>query len=229
MALSQNQFAQTVIQGVCTLMLQPNTISCEIDASSAGSLVSGQPMKMVDSAGGIPKIVEIAADTDDIFCFINYNQKNAVFNAGDKVEVSMFRGNIQWMTASAAISRNAKVMAVLSGVKVATATVGKTVVGRALDKASTNGDLIRVLIDLPAVDLEFVQAANVAANTFTPVAAAAASTPGGATPTAANVDTGIATAVAALVTSTNTALTALQTTLNAEIAALKAAQLQASA
>lgn len=233
MALSQNQFAMTVIQGVCTLQLQPNTISCEIDSTSAGSLVPGQAVTMVDSSNGIPKVVEAAANTDDIFGFINYNQKNATFSAYDKVEVSIFRGNVMWMTVSAAVARWAKLMIVVSGSKVATATVGKTVIGRALDKASANNDLIRVFIDLPATNLEFVQAANVAALagtltgtvTGTIVNVAAAACAGGSTPSAAQVDT----AVAALSLSTNLALKELQTILNAEIAALKAAELQADA
>lgn len=238
MAININQFSQTVVQGVLALALEPNTITCEIDTTSAGSLVPGQAVKIVDSLYGIPKVVEIAADTDDIFGFINYNIKDATFGVGARCEISMFRGNVMWMTVSAAVARNAKVMAVVSGSKVATATVGKTVIGRALDKASTNGDLIRVIIDLPAPELEFVQAANVAAlagtltgtvvGTIVNVAGTGGSTPGASSPTAANVDTGIATAIAPLVTSTNLALKELQTTLNAEIAALKAALLQAS-
>jgi hypothetical protein len=146
---NQNQFAQTAEQGQLDLRFNPNTISVEIDSSSAGGLVAGQAVKIVDSLGGVPKVVECADDSDDVFGFINYNIKNAVFDASMKAEISFYRGNVMYMTASAAIARNAKVMIVVASKKVATATTGNMIVGRALDKASADGELIRVLIDLP--------------------------------------------------------------------------------
>lgn len=149
MVLNQNQFQQSPVQGQLDLLVSSSTIACQIDSSSAGNLVPGQAMKMVDSAGGVPKIVEAAADTDDIFCFLNFNQKDQDFDAYDAVEVSYFKSNVMYMTASAAIARNAEVMVVIASKKVATATSGKRIVGRALDKASADGDLIRVLINLP--------------------------------------------------------------------------------
>jgi hypothetical protein len=149
MTLSQNQFAQTPIQGLLDLRFNVNSISAEIDAGSAGGLVPGQAVKLVDSAGGIPKVVECAADTDDVYGFINYDIKSQSFEAGDRVELSVMRDNVMYMTASAAIARGAKIMIVVAGNKVATATSGKTIAGRAFDKASADGDLIRVTIDLP--------------------------------------------------------------------------------
>jgi hypothetical protein len=53
------------------------------------------------------------------------------------------------MTASAAIVPNAKVAIVVASNKIVTASTGMMIVGRALDKASADGDLIRVIIDLP--------------------------------------------------------------------------------
>lgn len=149
MAQTMNQFNQAPVQGMLDLRFNPNTISCAIDVSSAGSLVPGTAVKVVDNAGGVPKVVECAADTDDVFGFINYNIKNAKFNAYDAVEISAFRDNVMYMTAGAAIARNAKVEIVVASVKVITATSGKTIVGRAYDKAAADGDIIRVVIDLP--------------------------------------------------------------------------------
>jgi hypothetical protein len=131
------------------LRMNSQSIACQVDSSSAGGLVPGQAVKMVDLGGGIPKVVECAADTDDVFGFINYDIKSQAFAVGDKVEVSALRGNVMYMTASAAVARNAKVMIVVASKKVAVATTGKTIVGRALDKAAADGDLIRVVIDLP--------------------------------------------------------------------------------
>lgn len=149
MALNQNQFALIPIQGMMDLRFNPAVISAQIDTSSAGGLVAGQPVKMVDSAGGVPKVVECAADTDDVYGFLVYDLKQTVFAIGAPVEVACMRDNVMFMTASAAIARNAQVEIVLSGVKVATAASGKRIVGRALDKAAANGDVIRVTIDLP--------------------------------------------------------------------------------
>jgi hypothetical protein len=50
-----------------------------------------------------------------------------------------------FMEASAAIARGADLEIVPTGVKVVTKTTG-TSIGRALDKATADGDLIRVLI-----------------------------------------------------------------------------------
>lgn len=144
MSQLQNQFGMTREQGELDLSAMNDIIACEIDTTSAGSLPPGQAVKIVDSAGGVPKVVECAADTDDVFGFIKYDMRKATFSALDRVEIATGVGSVMYMTASAAIARNAKVMIVVASDKVATATSGKTIVGRALDKAAADGDLIRV-------------------------------------------------------------------------------------
>lgn len=154
MALTQNQFSQSTVQGVLDLKFNGQTVSAQVDATSAGGLIPGQAVKMVDSAGGIPKMVECAAVSDDVFGFINYDLKSQSFGVGDKIEISCMHGNVMYMTSSAAIARNAKVMLVISGSKVATAAgSGTVVVGRAFDKATAANQLIRVIIDLPGIAL----------------------------------------------------------------------------
>ena len=145
---SQNQFKQTAEKGQLDLRFNPSVISCQIDASENGTLVPGQAVTLVDSAGGIPKVVAAAADTDAIFGFISYDIKSKSFKAEDRCEVVFHRGSIMFMESSAAIARGAKVMTVISGQKVATATAGKTAVGIALDKATAGSQIIRVLVDL---------------------------------------------------------------------------------
>lgn len=150
MALNINQFAQSVVKGVMDLSVGTKSVlACQVDSSSAGNLIPAQAVKLVNVASGIPNIVECSADTDDVFGFIAYNIKDQEFDAGAKVEVAMGRTGVMYMEASAAIAVNAPVMIVVSGQKVATATAGKMIIGRALDKASASGDLIRVMIDLP--------------------------------------------------------------------------------
>ena len=149
MALNINQFAQSVVQGVLDMLQPVATISAQIDVSSAGGLVAGQPVKIVNSVGGVPKVVECAANSDDVFGFINYDLKTSVFNAYAACEISYFKGNVMYMTSSAAIARNAEVAIVISGVKVVSATTGMMIVGRALDEATAANQLIRVIINLP--------------------------------------------------------------------------------
>lgn len=150
MAQQLNQVKQEPVQGELELALQPNTISCQVDSGSA-TLIPGQAVKMVDSAGGVPKVTAVTADTDDVFGFVNYSMKDQDFPALAKVEISMFRGNVMYMTSSAAIARNAKVMVVVTGSKVATRASTGICIGRAFDKATAGDQLIRVLIDLPGV------------------------------------------------------------------------------
>lgn len=151
MSQLQNQFSQSAVKGLLDLRFNPSVMSCQVDASELGSLVPGQAVTMVDSADGIPKIIAAADDEADVFGFIVYDVKSDVYVAGDRCEVAFASGNVMYMLSDAAIARYAQVMPVISGVEVATATLGdKAIIGRALDKASAGGQLIRVLIDLPA-------------------------------------------------------------------------------
>lgn len=151
-----NQFSQTSQQGALDLQQQPSTISCQVDSTQATPLVPGQAVTCVNSLGGVPKVIAAATDASDIFGFVNYNVKggnSGTFAAGSYLEISAFRGNVMYMTASAAIARNAQVAVVISGQKVVTATTGQTVVGRAVDAGAANNSLMRVYIDLPGVVL----------------------------------------------------------------------------
>jgi len=147
--VSQNQFEMAPIQGQLTLQLNTNTIPCQVDTTVVAPLVPGQPVKVVDSAGGQPKVIGAALDTDDIFGFVNYSIKDSAFPALAQLEISAFQDNVMYMTAGAAIARNASVEVVIASKKVVTAASGKRIVGRALDKALADGDLIRVVIMLP--------------------------------------------------------------------------------
>lgn len=138
--------------GELDLRFNVNSLSAKIDASSAGSLLPGQGVKVVSSGPSlIPSVVECALNSDDCFGFINYDIKSVSFNVGDKVEISVLQGNVMYMTASAAITQNAKVAQVISlgNPQVVTATTGMMIVGRALDAATAAGQLIRVAIILP--------------------------------------------------------------------------------
>jgi len=149
--LNQNLFAQVPVLGMMDLKFNTQTISAEIDSSQVGSLVAGQAVKLVDSAGGVPKVVACTANSDLVFGVIAYDLKDQSFVAGSKVEIAAGFGNVMYLTANGAISRGAKVSLDSSGVGTVVASAsGHPTMGWAYDKGVNVGDLIRVYLVLPA-------------------------------------------------------------------------------
>lgn len=144
---SSNQFKQSPEKGLLDEKIGAQIFPCSVDDSEAGTLVPGQAVKMVDSIGGVPKVIASTAQTDDHFGFVQYDYRKTTFKAGDALEI--VRKGILILEASEAIARNGKVSAVISGAKVEAADTTEIIIGRALDKATANGDLIRVIVDLP--------------------------------------------------------------------------------
>lgn len=149
MALNSNQFAFEAVQGQVDLQqVNANVFSCQIDKDEAATLVAGEAVSVVDSAGGVPKVEQLSGDTDEAFGFITRNLKDAEFVAENRVEIAR-SGTVIWMTAGAAIARGAKVEYDVSAVKVITSAGTNPIVGIAYDKAGADGDLIRVLLTEP--------------------------------------------------------------------------------
>lgn len=146
-----NQFGMASIRGQLDLPYNVNTRSVQIDESEEGELYAGSPVKIVNSAGGVPKVVACAANSDDCIGFINYNIKNSVFVAGMVCEISL-AGNVMWMYSTTAIARGARVVLDLlnNGVAARNGSGGEDVVGWAYDKATAAGQLIRVNILTPS-------------------------------------------------------------------------------
>jgi hypothetical protein len=147
-----NQFAMAAQLGMLDLRFNVNTLSAKVDATSGGSLIAGQPVKIVSSGPSlIPSVVETQTNTDDVFGFINYDIKSESFNVGDKIEISVLQGNVMYMLSSAAITQNGQVMisGTIGAPTVVTATAAHMVIGRAMDAATASGQLIRVAILLP--------------------------------------------------------------------------------
>ena len=84
------------------------------------------------------------SEADDIFGFLPYEVRKNSYVAGDFIRVASFFG-VMKMEASAAIVRGADLEILPAGNKVST-KAGGTSIGRALDIAAADGDLIRVLI-----------------------------------------------------------------------------------
>ena len=169
----QNQFTQAPEKGYLDLRMNPTTIPCCVDSSQVTALVPGQAVKMVDSAGGVPKVVALAADTDKIFGFVASSIKDQKFSAGSAVEIAA-EGNVIYLQSSAAIARGAKVMVVITGEKVATATNGKSCAGFAFDKATGADQLVRIYLQPFSSAAIAGEAADVGASAFTPALPVAA-------------------------------------------------------
>lgn len=153
--LNPNQFDETGLLGKVDLAYNYNTIAVQVDASQATPLFFGYAVKIVDSKGGLPKVVGCTAASDSVLGFINFNIKNTAFAANDVCEISM-AGNVIALYATAAISRGVQVVLDLTtkgGVQTASGQTGSTIVGWALDKADARGQLIRVHVVTPGFRL----------------------------------------------------------------------------
>lgn len=148
MALLPNQFAMQTVQGQMDLQFHGSVVSCQVDAAQATALVPGQAVKLATTAGGVPKVIALAANTDQPFGFVSRNLKDQNYSAGDRVEIAQF-GSVMYMTAGAAIVRGASVEVSNAAVKVITAAGVNPTSGFAYDTAAADGDLIRVFLQAP--------------------------------------------------------------------------------
>lgn len=150
--LSPNQFQQTPYLGTLDQAFDYDTTAVQIDVSQATALYAGSAVKMVDSAGGVPKVVGCSANSDVVLGFINYDIKSQSFLAGANAEISM-SGNVMYLYATGAIARGAQVTLDLTtngGVAQLVGSSGAQIVGWAMDKAAAAGTLIRVFIKTPS-------------------------------------------------------------------------------
>lgn len=150
--LSPNQFAQAPYLGMIDQRFDYNTTAVQIDVSQATALYAGSAVKVVDSADGVPKVVGCAANSDEVFGFINFDIKTVQYVAGSAAEISM-AGNVMYLYATGAISRGVQVQLALStngGVAAKVGSSGADIVGWAFDKASAAGQLIRVHLSVPS-------------------------------------------------------------------------------
>lgn len=150
-SLSQNQFAQRTIVGQLDQHFNYNTTPVQIDVSQVGDLFAGSAVKMVDSAGGVPKVIGCDANDDEVLGFINYDIKTQVFLPGAAAEISG-DGNVMYLYATTAIARGAQVTLAVEEAPgaVAAANTGDTLVGWTMDKATAAGALVRIKLSSPS-------------------------------------------------------------------------------
>lgn len=152
MSLNQNQFSMISVVGDLDLQFPGSVMAARVSPNQATAIVAGQAVKMEDSAGGAPPVLALTANTQSALGFVIRTLKDQSFTLGDAVEIAM-AGSVMQMTAGAAIARGAKLEVVYTTTKVITNAGTNPVCGFALDKASADGDLIRVYILSPSFEL----------------------------------------------------------------------------
>lgn len=138
-----NQFGMSLEKGLLTLS-KDNLFDVKVDDASVATLVNGAAVKITNTTDSQITVNIATAATDPIFGFVVYESRKNAHVAGDLIRIACI-GSVMQMEASAAIARGATVEIIPTGEKVVTRSTG-TVIGRALDKAAADGDLIRVLI-----------------------------------------------------------------------------------
>lgn len=149
---SQNQFAQSSQLGMIDMVYAFNTHPVLIDSSQVGTLLAGCAVKLVPQsvANATPRVIGCAANSDDVFGFLNFDLKNTGWIAGQAAEVSL-SGNIMYLYATGAITQGGQVQLDLStngGVAAAVGASGANLCGRAYDGAAAAGALIRVYLSV---------------------------------------------------------------------------------
>lgn len=157
-----NQFAQSTVQGQIDLEFQGSVVSAQVDAAQVTALVAGQAVKLATTNGGTPKVIGLAANSDQSFGFVVRNLKDANFPAVARCEVALF-GSVMYMTSGGAITRGTSVEVVQSTSKVIASGGTNPVVGFAYDGATAADQLIRVFIQAPfsAVDSALTNRAQI--------------------------------------------------------------------
>jgi hypothetical protein len=110
-----------------------------VDVSQATALKAGQRVKLLSTnTGPMPKVV--AANQGDVaHGIIAYIAKDATFNAGDRVEVVYFGGNVIWLQATAVAITPGQQLEADSTLLLVQANTSNPVLGYALDYFAASG------------------------------------------------------------------------------------------
>lgn len=150
---SQNQFAQAPYLGMIDQAVGPTNVTPVMaDFSVVTPIPNGAAVKIVDSVGGVPKVILCTANTDEVFGFVRYSLKNAAYGANAPMEIGQ-AGTVMYLYATAAIARGVQVcldITTIGGVHAVSGSGGENVVGWAFDKAVNPGDLIRISLKCPS-------------------------------------------------------------------------------
>lgn len=144
-----NQFSQLPVLGQMDLEFAGSVVSGQVDSTQATALIAGQPVKIVNSVGGAPKVIALASQTDNVFAFVARNLKDATFPAITRLELAL-RNSVMYMNSGGAIARGGAVNIDINNVGNVLAWDGTSpVIGWAYDEATAANQLIRVYIEAP--------------------------------------------------------------------------------
>jgi len=139
---NMNQIEQTAIKGSIAAIVNPVTLSAQVDPASVDTIVAGDAVKL-STAVGNTILVDKCAATDAPIGYVIYNPKKDSFIAGNALEIAL-PSSIIYLESSGTVTRGDEVEFVVSGSKVMTSAGVNPISGTALDTA-TNG-LVRVLV-----------------------------------------------------------------------------------
>lgn len=146
MALNQNQFAISTLKGTLDSAGSGASLSCEYSSATPSETVSpGEMVKVVSTpAVGVTRVAKLAADTEAALGCVLTNPLADAVGVGKKLEVAL-PGAVVMMEASASITAGAALQYDPATKKVATKAAGAKI-GLALENASADGSLLRVLL-----------------------------------------------------------------------------------
>lgn len=150
MTLSMNQFDMQPVQGDLSLPRTGTVITAAVSANENGVFVAGQAVKIDPAApyGGVPQMLALTANTQESFGVVIRQLKNTQFSSGVPFELAM-NNSVIWMTAAEAINPGQFVEFIYTTNKIKTNTGVNPYLGKALDKSTGDGSLIRVLLQVP--------------------------------------------------------------------------------
>jgi len=145
-----NQFKQTNAVGVLDLTTNPNPSVMTVlynPIGVASDIVPGTGVKLVDlganDAIGLPIVDVRTSDADVIEGVVIFDTKKATKEISDRIAIAK-KGAVLFLEASAGILRGAEVALVLASPGEVVTQTTEIVLGKALDKASAAGQLIRI-------------------------------------------------------------------------------------
>ena len=139
-----NQFDQTPIRGMVAAVVNPTTISGQVDPNSVATLYAGDAVRLTDTIGETI-LVDAALAGGPVFAFIVYTQKKSSYTAGDAMELAP-GSSVIYLEAGEAIARGHAVEWDATNKQIKSWAGSNPICGLALDHADGEGQLIRVAV-----------------------------------------------------------------------------------
>jgi len=167
---NMNQLAQTPLKGDLAAIVNPTTLSVQVDPSSVATLVPGDAVVLTNSTGRTI-LVDKAEATEKPFGFVLFSVKKDLFTANDAMEIALSESVI-FAEAGETIARGAALEFNPTGSVMIESNGINPISAYALDNASS-GDVFRMLVQTAITNVgsftyiqQTVQTLNGAAGTI---------------------------------------------------------------